>query len=101
MIATGKINERYVSYKNRISLHELMNGSISLIAEADSSKTMLNIRITEPGRYIFCAGKKRWEYVVNDVPFFDLREVNKNLKLTVTQITDEEELLTDTALLGG
>ena len=100
MIAT-RINEKYVSYKNRVSLHELMNGKVSLIAETEPGKVMLNIRITEPGRYIFNAGKKRWEYLISDVPFFDIREVNKNRRVMVTEITDEEEMINDSAFLGG
>jgi hypothetical protein len=84
------------------SLHELFNGNVSIIKQENHSGVSLSIRIMEPGRYIFSLGKKEWEILVEDAPFFTTKMIGNHTKeIIVTQVTDDEDIFTDIVLLNS
>lgn len=96
--------EKFSSFHGNTSLHELFNGNVSIIKQMNRSKASLSIRIMEPGRYIFNTkawGKQRkWELLVEEIPFFTTKTISNHTKeIIVTQITDDEDIFTDIALL--
>jgi len=88
---------------NDQSLHELHQGAVSLVKQDSNKQAMLDIRITEPGRYIFEFVKEAqrisWEYLIESVPFFAKKKISKEMeKLNVLKVSDEEDLDMDIAL---